>query len=134
MSENEKVGYKRPPKSTRFRPGESGNPAGRPKRPKTLFAALNEELERAVTLRESGQQIIVTKKEALVRDLLRQAISGNLRAHSIIFSLCVRESINDNGRPTDQLAPEDLDVLRSFINRDAPKHVRVDRIEKSRKG
>jgi len=27
----EEVGYKRPPKATRFKPGQSGNPKGRPK-------------------------------------------------------------------------------------------------------
>jgi hypothetical protein len=28
---NERVGYGRPPMMTRFRPGQSGNPRGRPK-------------------------------------------------------------------------------------------------------
>lgn len=28
-----KVGYRNPPKETRFKPGQSGNPKGRPKRP-----------------------------------------------------------------------------------------------------
>ena len=32
----EKVGYGRPPLTTRFKPGESGNPRGRPKGSKSL--------------------------------------------------------------------------------------------------
>lgn len=133
MSENERVGYKRPPKSTQFRPGESGNPAGRPKKTKNLIATLGEELNCTVTLRENGQQTTVSKKEAVVRDLLRQAIGGNLRAHGIIFSLCVRETLKDDNPSTDQLSPEDLDVLQNFPTRDAQDRVQIRPTNKPRK-
>ena len=30
-SEEEKIGYRKPPTKTRFKPGQSGNPNGRPR-------------------------------------------------------------------------------------------------------
>ena len=44
------VGYGRPPKETRFTPGKSGNPKGRPKRKRSLAADLRKEVERMVEL------------------------------------------------------------------------------------
>jgi Family of unknown function (DUF5681) len=32
-AETDEVGYRRPPKATRFQKGTSGNPSGRPKKP-----------------------------------------------------------------------------------------------------
>jgi hypothetical protein len=39
-SETDTVGYKRPPSKTRFKPGQSGNPRGRPKRQVDMSSAL----------------------------------------------------------------------------------------------
>ena len=30
------IGYKKPPKHTQFKPGQSGNPKGRPQKPQTI--------------------------------------------------------------------------------------------------
>ena len=45
QGKNRRVGYGVPPLETRFRPGQSGNPAGRPKR-KTLSERIGDLLER----------------------------------------------------------------------------------------
>ena len=42
------VGYGKPPKHTRFQPGQSGNPRGRPKGTKNLKTDLEEELSERV--------------------------------------------------------------------------------------
>ena len=57
------VGYRRPPIETQFKPGQSGNPKGRPKKAKNegwdeaLWSALNEKV--AVT--RNGKTTNVTK-------------------------------------------------------------------------
>ena len=43
MSDDYEVGYKKPPIHTRFKPGVSGNPKGRPKGTKNLATDLAEE-------------------------------------------------------------------------------------------
>ena len=45
----EKVGYGRPPVRTRFKPGQSGNPRGRPKGSKSIDQVLRQALERRVS-------------------------------------------------------------------------------------
>ena len=47
-----KVGYKNPPKDTRFKKGQSGNPAGRKKKPipKSLHESIMQELADSITI------------------------------------------------------------------------------------
>jgi hypothetical protein len=44
----EKIGYGRPPRHSQFRPGESGNPRGRPKRTPSFRDSLLAELAETV--------------------------------------------------------------------------------------
>ena len=84
------VGYKKPPKGTRFRKGQSGNPQGRPQGTKNLKTDLFEELQEQVLVREGLKEKQLSKQRALVKSLTANAIKGNTRAANIILNMVLR--------------------------------------------
>ena len=93
MTENEQadsVGYKRPPREHQFRPGQSGNPSGRPKGTRNFRSELREELSEVVTVRDGDREIEVSKQRALIKSLVAAAIDGNQRAAASVLAMCMR--------------------------------------------
>ena len=82
------VGYKSPPAHTRFRPGRSGNPNGRPKRRPSFRAALLAEL--AETVPSQDRHRAESKLRALVKTLVDSAIAGDARAQSLLVGALAR--------------------------------------------
>ncbi len=60
------VGYRKPPKQARFKPGQSGNPRGRPKQTRNLGTLIEEALNETVTIRE-GNRTRTLPKRAVVK-------------------------------------------------------------------
>jgi uncharacterized protein DUF5681 len=59
------VGYGRPPKHTRFKPGRSGNPKGRPKRHRNLRTIVEDILSERIRIREGERTRDMPRIEAL---------------------------------------------------------------------
>ncbi|MFO1148131.1 MAG: DUF5681 domain-containing protein [Alsobacter sp.] len=74
------MGYGKPPKDTRFKPGHSGNPRGRPKGARNVETILREELLGSITVVENGRRRKVPRLTALMRRLLEKAFGGDVRA------------------------------------------------------
>src|SRR6202049_2758307 len=74
--ENSGVGYRNPPRTTRFPKGRSGNPAGRPRgrRPEAPYEAV---LGQMVTIREGGVERRVTAEEAFLLQLAKSGVEGD---------------------------------------------------------
>jgi hypothetical protein len=95
--EDEDVGYGRPPRSTRFQPGVSGNPSGRPKGSKNrspsksalrrFRAVVLEEAYRDVTVQEHDGFFQVPAMTAAMRSVAEQAASGDQNAQHLLFRL-----------------------------------------------
>jgi len=85
MTGDFEVGYARPPKHTQFKPGQSGNPKGRPKRAKNLKTLLREEAEAPVRISEGGKSRTVTKQQALIKRLMTKALGGDLKAAQLLL-------------------------------------------------
>lgn len=74
--EPEEIGYKRPPRSTRFRQGQSGNPRGRP-RNRRREIPYDTVLGQMVSIREDGRERRVTAAEAFLLQLTRKGLQGD---------------------------------------------------------
>ncbi len=74
------VGKGKPPKGTQFKPGQSGNPAGRPKGSKSWKAVIEAELSSEIGLKEHGVDLKVSKMEAVAKRLVADALAGDPRA------------------------------------------------------
>jgi hypothetical protein len=72
-----RVGYGRPPLETRFKPNQSGNPKGRPRRPQSFHAAVEEVLEEKVEIRVGDRILRMSNRHALVRTAVRRALNGD---------------------------------------------------------
>lgn len=85
-SETYEVGYKRPPKSGQFKPGQSGNRKGRPKGSLNFDTLLERELNSSVSVAENGRRKQVRKKEVIVKQLVNKAAAGELRATTLLMN------------------------------------------------
>src|SRR3954468_3734508 len=70
LSLKERVGYGRPPRATRFKPGQSGNPRGRPKGAKSLDQVLRTALDRRVPDPRRGGRHTVRMLDLIVEGLV----------------------------------------------------------------
>jgi hypothetical protein len=73
-----KVGPGKPPLHSRFKKGHSGNPRGR--RAKNLPALLVAALDEPVVVTANGQSRRITKREAVVAQLVDKSTGADLRA------------------------------------------------------
>ena len=81
------VGYGRPPEHTRFKPGRSGNPKGRPKRHRNLRTIVEDILNERMRIRVGERTRDVPQVEALVRTILNRALKDDLRAFNALMAL-----------------------------------------------
>ena len=90
------VGYGKPPKATRFKPGVSGNPKGRPKGARNRRPALHEErlkeiildeAYRTIDVRDGDRTVTVPMAQAIVRSLAVNAAKGRARAQELFTAL-----------------------------------------------
>jgi hypothetical protein len=85
--ETTKVGYCNPPKRTRFKKGQSGNPQGRPKGALNMATVLERTLRERVVINENGKRKTITKLEAAYKQLSNKAASGELKALQLVSAL-----------------------------------------------
>lgn len=118
--EAEKPGYKRPPKSTQFKPGHSGNPKGRPKAARSLKKDLTRLMEKRIRIRADGEQRYVSGQELMLLKLFERAAKGDIKATTQIFGLLMK---CDTREPTptdlDTITENDRAIIADFLRRNS---------------
>jgi len=116
------VGYGKPPKSGQFKPGQSGNPKGRPTGAKNLITVLEEELQAKVPIKELGKSKKVTKQEAMVKALMLKAIQGDVKAINAVVATLLKLAGPQPMEDEDPgLSKTDQQILDDFIKSMAAK-------------
>jgi len=112
------VGYKRPPRYTQFRRGQSGNPKGRPAKSRNLRKDLLDELSERIRIREGDRHRKVSKQRALLKAGINRGLGGDVKAIAWVFSLVARYSddtpLSEN-EPA--LEPSDVAIIEDFLAR-----------------
>ena len=112
------VGYKRPPSHSKFKPGKSGNPAGRPKGARKLESDLTRELSEKIAIREGERSLKVTKQRALLKSLVSKALKGDTRAAGLVLQLVAKIVMLEETAPAPARAPlsdDEAAILERFV-------------------
>jgi Family of unknown function (DUF5681) len=93
-----RVGPGRPPKEYQFKPGQSGNPKGARRKPRSIAPDLKALLKRAlsgkVTLRQGEREKIITKAAAGIEQLVNQFAKGDRHARRDLLTLAERLGVD----------------------------------------
>ena len=112
------VGYGRPPQAHQFRPGQSGNPRGRPKGAKNEAVILGQLLNRKITVREGGGLRKISVLEAILLRFAEDALKGNVKTAAFLFNRYSASGAADTESESKQdLSGDDRKVLDSFVRR-----------------
>jgi hypothetical protein len=116
-TENE-IGYGKPPKDTQFKKGQSGNPRGRPRGAKNLATLVGEALDQKITVTEQGRRRKISKREAIITQLVNRSASADLKATTILLGM-MQEIERRTGASTESAALSEADrqVLQFIRNR-----------------
>ena len=112
------VGYKKPPQHTRFKPGQSGNTKGRPKKDKNVVDVILKELRSPVIVNVGRKSQKITKLEAIVKQHVNRAASGDPKSTAIVLDV-LKPAETDQGNKLPEL-------LQEFREKNA-RHVAADR-------
>lgn len=117
-SEMNQVGYKRPPQSTRFKPGQSGNPSGRKKSTPNLKTELMAELNETISFEEDGHRRRYTRQRAIVKRLVDLAIKGDIRAINAIVALSQVFDANENQTTNGDVDTDGEKIMNDYLERE----------------
>lgn len=123
MTDESTTGHKRPPQSTRFTPGRSGNPKGRPKGARSLKTDLTKLMEKRVRIREDGEQRFVSGQELMLLKLFEKAAKGDIKATTQIFGMLMKFDAHDPPPTEPEIVSEnDREIVADFLRRNIPSN------------
>jgi hypothetical protein len=113
------VGYGKPPEGSRFKPGKSGNPRGRPKGTKNSTTILDQMLNERVVVHEDGKRKRITKREAIYKQQVNKAATGDHRAAQLVINRMREDEARLSATETGREIIDEVDqlVVQNFLKR-----------------
>src|SRR5690242_11170591 len=114
--DDDEVGYCRPPKHSQFKPGQSGNPRGKPRGARGLRTELRSELGELVTITENGKSRRIPKRRIVIKALIAKALKGDVRAAEKIMQLVIQaEGFEDPKSERNRLSDADHQIVELLL-------------------
>lgn len=120
---NVEAGYRRPPQQTRFKPGQSGNPSGRPRGTRNAKTTLANIVNEPFKVREGERVRRTNRFGAMTLAHVHKGMKGDVRSFNAVTSIMARTGLLDD---TDlemsskiQLT-EDEAIIRDYLTRNKP--------------
>jgi hypothetical protein len=110
---DEDVGYGKPPRANRFKPGQSGNPNGRPKGSRNEATILQELLQHKVALNERGKTRKIILLEAILRKVAEDCLRGNTKSISFLLNRYQAAAAGDAVQG--DISEDDKAVMEAFL-------------------
>ncbi len=114
------VGFGKPPVHTRFQPGRSGNPNGRPKNSRNLKTIIRQTLTEPITVREGNRRRWITRLEAVVLRQMESALKGNDRATLATLKIAAQVGLLEDSQTAFE-APDLTPVEQQLVDEAAQK-------------
>ena len=115
-ADDDTVGYGKPPKRTRWKKGQSGNPRGRAKGSRGLKADLHAELSSRMEIQMNGKRVSGTKQQLMLKTLSARAAAGDVRSIKALIDLVMQVfGSDDRGREAKRLSKHDQQILDQLL-------------------
>ncbi len=115
---NYEVGKGRPPEATRWKPGQSGNPKGRPNGSRNAATMAKAALGRKVVATVNGTKRKMTVAEISYRRLADKAMAGDQKAFNYLLTLANNVDPADIDTTAENVSTEqDLEIIADYFRR-----------------
>lgn len=116
-NDDEPVGYGRPPKRHRFKPGQSGNPKGRPKGRRNTSTEFDEFLNQKHDVLVNGKRSKRTPISVALISTLKQAAAGNIKACELVLRIAAdHEQRREIKEASKALSKGQKEVIRDLVD------------------
>jgi hypothetical protein len=115
------VGYGKPPITSRFKPGQTGNARGRPKGHKNLKTLIRQAMTARIVIQEGSSNRQVSKIEGVVLRQLQNALKGNDRSAMAVIRMALQlgflDDVSDGNQAEATLSATDERILGELMAR-----------------
>ncbi len=111
------LGYMKPPKSGQFKPGQSGNPKGRPSGSKNIYKLLDDIVNEKIQMTKNGKPVKISKKQAMLLQATNKAVQGDLKALQTLLPV-IAEADNKNeelAKAATAIRQDDIEILKQYL-------------------
>ena len=114
------VGYGKPPVTSQFKPGQSGNAKGRPRGHKNLKTVIRQAMTARISIQEGSSSRQVSKLEGVVLRQLQSALKGDDRSAMAVMKIATQLGFLDDALEASSetsLSESDERILQELVKR-----------------